>query len=78
MAFHHISVLLQESIAHLNIQPDGVYVDGTLGGGGHSALVCESLSDKGMLIGTDRDTVALQAAGERLQVRTLGTWRCGY
>ncbi len=67
MAFHHISVLLQESIAHLNIQPDGVYVDGTLGGGGHSALVCESLSDKGMLIGTDRDTVALQAAGERLQ-----------
>lgn len=67
MAFHHISVLLQESIEHLHVQPDGIYVDGTLGGGGHSALICQSLSEKGMLIGTDRDTVALKAAGERLE-----------
>lgn len=67
MAFEHISVLLQESIEHLNIKPDGIYADGTLGGGGHSALLCAALSQKGMLIGIDRDTVALKAAGERLE-----------
>ncbi len=66
MTFHHISVLLQESVDYLNVFPDGVYVDGTLGGGGHSALVCGSLSEGGMLIGIDRDTTALKAAGERL------------
>ncbi|MEE1013879.1 MAG: 16S rRNA (cytosine(1402)-N(4))-methyltransferase RsmH [Clostridia bacterium] len=67
MAFHHISVLLSESIEALKVNPDGVYVDGTLGGGGHSALLCKSLTSEGTLIGIDRDTVALAAATERLQ-----------
>ena len=67
MAFHHRSVLLQESVEALRIRPDGVYVDGTLGGGGHSALLCESLSPEGTLIGIDRDTVALEAATARLK-----------
>ena len=70
MAFHHISVLLTESIEALSVKPDGIYVDGTLGGGGHSALLCESLSAGGTLIGIDRDTVALKAAGERLKPYT--------
>jgi len=67
MAFHHISVLLSESVDALRIRPDGVYADGTLGGGGHSAMICSKLNEKGTLVGTDRDTVALQAAGERLK-----------
>lgn len=67
MAFHHISVLLSESVEALKVNPDGVYVDGTLGGGGHSALLCQSLTPTGTLIGIDRDTVALAAATERLQ-----------
>lgn len=67
MEFHHISVLLRESIEYLCVKPDGVYADGTLGGGGHSALLCSRLSESGQLLGIDRDTVALQAAGERLQ-----------
>lgn len=66
MDFHHISVLLNESVEMLKVKPDGVYVDGTLGGGGHSSLICQSLSDEGLLIGIDRDTTALTAAGERL------------
>lgn len=67
MEFHHISVLLRESIEYLCVKPDGVYADGTLGGGGHSALLCSRLSESGQLLGIDRDTAALQAAGERLQ-----------
>lgn len=67
MSFHHISVLLQESIDRLAIKADGIYVDGTLGGGGHSSLICESLSQAGTLIGIDRDCKALKAAGERLE-----------
>ena len=63
--FRHISVLLQESIDGLNIKPDGVYVDGTLGGAGHSSQIAKHLTT-GRLIGIDRDLVALQAAGERL------------
>ena len=63
--FFHISVLLEECIAGLNIRPDGIYVDGTLGGGGHSAAIAEKLTT-GRLIGIDRDPVALKAAGERL------------
>ena len=63
--FHHISVLLQECIDGLNIQPNGVYVDGTLGGAGHSGQIVRKL-DTGLLIGIDRDPVALKAAGERL------------
>ena len=66
MDFRHISVLLDESIEGLNIKPDGIYADGTLGGGGHSSLICSKLSEKGRLIGIDRDVDALHAAGERL------------
>ena len=63
--FHHISVLLDECIEGLNIKPDGIYVDGTLGGAGHSSQIAKSLTT-GRLIGIDRDPVALKAAGERL------------
>ena len=63
--FHHISVLLDECIEGLNIKPDGIYVDGTLGGAGHSSQIAKRLTT-GRLIGIDRDPVALKAAGERL------------
>ena len=63
--FHHISVLLEESIEALNIRPQGVYLDGTLGGAGHSAEIARRLST-GTLIGVDRDPKALAAAEERL------------
>ena len=63
--FHHVSVLLWECIDGLNIKPDGIYVDGTLGGAGHSSQIAARLTT-GRLIGIDRDQVALQAAGERL------------
>ena len=63
--FHHVSVLLDECIEGLNIKPDGIYVDGTLGGAGHSYHIAERLTT-GRLIGIDRDPVALKAAGERL------------
>ncbi len=63
--FHHISVLLQECINGLAIRPDGVYIDGTLGGAGHSSQIAKRLTT-GRLIGIDRDPVALTAAGERL------------
>ena len=66
MDFVHKSVLFTECMTALNISPDGIYVDGTLGGGGHSKGICERLSDKGMLIGIDRDPEALKAAGEKL------------
>ena len=63
--FHHVSVLLQECIDGLDIKPDGIYVDGTLGGAGHSSQIAARLTT-GRLIGIDRDPVALKAAGERL------------
>ena len=63
--FHHVSVLLQECIDGLNIRPDGIYVDGTLGGAGHSFQIASRLTT-GRLIGIDRDQVALEAAGKRL------------
>ena len=63
--FHHVSVLLEECIQGLNIKPEGIYVDGTLGGAGHSSHIAERLTT-GRLIGIDRDPVALAAAGERL------------
>ena len=63
--FHHVSVLLWECIEGLNIKPDGIYVDGTLGGAGHSSEIVKRL-DSGRHIGIDRDNVALKAAGERL------------
>jgi len=62
--FHHISVLLNECLDGLNIRPDGIYVDGTLGGAGHSLQIVKR---GGKLIGIDRDPVALKAAGERLR-----------
>ena len=65
-AFHHVSVLLQECIDGLNIKPDGIYVDGTLGGAGHSIQIASRLTT-GRLIGIDRDPVALEAAGKRLE-----------
>ncbi|MBQ2245164.1 MAG: 16S rRNA (cytosine(1402)-N(4))-methyltransferase RsmH [Oscillospiraceae bacterium] len=63
--FHHVSVLLDECIDALAIRPDGIYVDGTLGGAGHSSQIVKRLTT-GRLIGIDRDPVALKAAGERL------------
>ncbi len=63
--FHHVSVLLQECIDGLAIKPDGIYVDGTLGGAGHSSQIAARLTT-GRLIGIDRDPVALEAAGKRL------------
>lgn len=67
MDFKHVSVLLDETIDGLNLKPDGIYVDGTLGGGGHSLEIVKRLSDKGRLIGIDQDGDAIEAAGERLE-----------
>lgn len=67
MEFKHISVLLNETIDSLNIKPDGIYVDGTLGGGGHSLKICERLGKKGRLIGIDQDMDAIEAATKRLR-----------
>lgn len=66
MEFVHKSVLLEETIGNLEIKPDGIYVDGTLGGGGHALEVCKRLSATGRFIGIDQDDAAIQAAGERL------------
>ena len=66
--FSHVSVLLPECIENLNIKPNGVYVDGTTGGGGHSLEIVKRLGEGGRLICIDRDTDALQAAAKRLEV----------
>ncbi|MGN0380055.1 MAG: 16S rRNA (cytosine(1402)-N(4))-methyltransferase RsmH, partial [Butyrivibrio sp.] len=66
MDFEHKPVLISEAIEGLNIRPDGIYVDGTLGGAGHSFHICERLGEKGRLIGIDQDEDAIKAAGERL------------
>ena len=66
MAFEHTSVLLEETIEGLKINPSGLYVDGTLGGGGHSREIAKRLGEGGRLIGIDQDGVAIEAAGERL------------
>ncbi|MCJ7835949.1 16S rRNA (cytosine(1402)-N(4))-methyltransferase RsmH [Cuneatibacter sp. NSJ-177] len=66
MEFHHTSVLLEPSLDHLAVRPDGIYVDGTLGGGGHSFHIAERLASGGRLIGIDRDEEAIRAASERL------------
>ena len=65
--FKHKSVLLDETIEGLAIKPDGIYVDGTLGGGGHSYQICRNLSKHGRLIGIDQDDAAIEAATARLQ-----------
>ena len=67
MEFKHTSVLLEETIDNLRIRPDGVYVDGTLGGGGHARRVAEALGENGRLIGIDQDEAAIEAAGLRLK-----------
>jgi 16S rRNA (cytosine1402-N4)-methyltransferase len=67
MAFEHRSVLLTECIENLRIRPDGIYVDGTLGGGGHSYEIVRRLSDEGRLVGFDQDAAAIKAATERLR-----------
>ena len=67
LEFSHEPVLLGEVLEGLAIRPDGVYVDGTLGGGGHSFHICKALSDKGRLIGIDQDDEAIAAAGKRLE-----------
>ena len=67
MEFNHTSVLLNETIEGLKIKPDGIYVDGTLGGGGHSFEIAKRLNDRGSLIGIDQDEAAIAAAGERLK-----------
>ncbi len=67
MEFNHVSVLLREAVDGLNIKPDGIYVDGTLGGGGHSLEIAKRLTQGGHLYGIDRDMDAIEAAGERLK-----------
>jgi len=66
MSFEHVSVMLSETVDGLNVRPGGIYVDGTLGGGGHSSEICKRLSGKGRLIGIDQDEAAIAAAGARL------------
>ena len=78
MDFHHVSVLLNETLDGLTIKPDGTYVDCTLGGGGHSHAIGERLSTEGMIIGLDQDVAALEAASRRLsdlscQVKVIQT-----
>ena len=68
MEFKHKSVLLEETIESLAIKPDGIYVDGTLGGAGHGYEVCKRLSSKGRFIGIDQDTDAIKAATDKLSV----------
>ena len=67
MGFEHKSVLLKETVDGLNIRPDGIYADGTLGGGGHSFEVCRRLGEKGSIVGIDQAAAAIEAAGGRLK-----------
>lgn len=67
MVFSHTSVLLEETVDGLEIKPEGIYVDATLGGGGHAFAVCSRLGDTGRLIGIDQDAAAIEAAGKRLE-----------
>ena len=67
MEFRHVTVLAEEAVQALNIHPDGIYLDGTLGGAGHSARIAAQLDERGVLIGIDRDETALRAAHDRLE-----------
>ena len=66
MEFSHKPVLLDETIASLHIDPEGIYIDGTAGGGGHSYEIAKRLSENGRLIAIDQDPDAIEAAGKRL------------
>ena len=66
MEFKHRPVLLEETIESLKIRPDGIYVDGTLGGAGHASQVCKRLSEKGRFVGIDQDDCALHIPGKDL------------
>ena len=67
MDFSHVSVLLKETVGNLITDPNGIYVDGTLGGAGHSYEICSRLSEQGRLIGIDQDADAIAAATKRLE-----------
>ena len=67
MKFRHYSVVLKETIEQLQVRPDGIYLDGTLGGGGHAEAVAKKLSDEGRLFGIDQDEAAIEAASKRLE-----------
>ena len=67
MNFEHVPVLLNECMDGLDIKPDGIYVDGTAGGGGHSSEIAKKLNESGLLIAIDKDTAAIKAAGKRLE-----------
>ena len=67
--FHHVSVLLHEAVDGLAVRPDGIYVDGTMGGAGHGREICRRLSDKGRYIGIDQDEAAIEAATENLNLQ---------
>lgn len=67
MEFQHVSVLLEETVEALQIKPDGIYVDGTLGGAGHACQICQRLNDKGRFVGIDQDEEAIAVSTERLK-----------
>ena len=67
MKFSHVSVLLNETIRELDIKPNGIYVDGTLGGAGHATEVCKRLGDDGRFIGIDQDEMAIATSTHRLE-----------
>jgi len=66
MEFEHKPIMLEECIEFLNIRQDGIYLDGTLGGGGHSSQIIKSLGPNGILIGIDQDTNAIEAAKKEI------------
>ena len=78
MEFEHIPVLLTEVLDGLNIRPDGIYVDGTVGGAGHSSRIAERLTQGGMLIGLDRDPDAVAVAAQRLSELPAKVVHCNY
>ncbi len=78
MEFVHIPVLLQEVLDGLDIKPDGIYIDGTVGGAGHSKEIAKRLSEKGLLIGLDRDPDAVAVATERLKGMPAKVFHCNY
>ncbi len=78
MEFQHVPVLLEEVLEGLDIRPDGIYVDGTVGGAGHSRQIASRLTEGGMLIGLDRDPYAVQTASERLADLPARVVHCNY